>query len=193
MNKINGNLTSKKKPSEEDESTPRSHIYIAGSTKALPNSKSQARGSWKIGHAYCLVDRFFTGPDSYLRTNEADGYWPKIIWKWVSRGRKHEREIHDALHKKLIHRPLDASERFHKETYTGDLKYFESEIDLFLEKEFGLIVSKQRIDWETSGAVIRVLRNMIGNSGTVTDQQAQEALRFILDLKNPDMPDQQAV
>lgn len=76
---------------------PRSHIYIAGSFAMKNNRFDEGGQTWKVGHAYNILDRFIFAPDSYHKHHRKASYFPKYIWHWVEKGRSTERTILEQL------------------------------------------------------------------------------------------------
>jgi hypothetical protein len=83
------------------ESAPRSHIYIAGSYYGLDHRNEKKKPAWKLGHAYCLIDRFICAPDAYDAKDPKGGFFPKVAWQWVRYGKNVEAEILSNYKEKL--------------------------------------------------------------------------------------------
>lgn len=67
----------------------------------LGNRFNKNGQTWKVGHAYNILDRFIFAPDSYHKRYPKDSYIPKYIWHWVEFGRNVESEILKVLRKDI--------------------------------------------------------------------------------------------
>ncbi|MBN3866475.1 hypothetical protein [Gluconobacter kondonii] len=109
-------------------SHPRSHIYIAGSYTMLGNRFNKNGQTWKVGHAYNILDRFIFAPDSYHKRYPKDSYFPKFIWHWVEYGRSVESDIIKDLKKDIGSKNIKGIPYSNEVTFGLDIKYLVKQI-----------------------------------------------------------------
>jgi len=168
-------------------SPPRSHIYIAGSNSHRDYFNKTRQPAWKVGHAYCLVDRFFTAPDSYYRNADKAGYWPRCVWHWVDNGRHIETSLLRLLRllrDKVVSQPKFAEDLVGK-TEPFNLKYdelYKFIADYLTQSKVAFSVCE--FSWEKDKDSFDDLRDCLIASETIDDvEKFRRAMLMVVKLK----------
>lgn len=163
-------------------SRPRSHIYIAGSLTTLKIRNETDEHQWKIGHAYCLVDRFYTAPDSYHAGAPKNGYWPKCVWHWVDCGSNHEKNLVKHLGE-IKNRRLPEGHIGWTETFEIKYKELVDTVNDFLTKE-EVSYSITEFSWAKDGQDFINLRDCLLSPKEIDDvEKYRRSMEMIKRLK----------